>query len=37
MGPTLDPLVQDVQYDFNISVNLSCSNHSTLKEHESEY
>ena len=36
MGPTLDPLGPDFQYDFHISFSNSCSNNSTLNEYESE-
>ena len=35
MGPSWDPLVPDFQYNFNISINNSCSNHSTLNVYES--
>ena len=37
MGPTLDPLGTNFHYDFHISFNNSCSNHSTLNEYESKY
>ena len=37
MGPTWDPLGLDFHYDFHISFNNPCSNHSTLNKYESEY
>ena len=33
MGPTWDPPMPDFQYDFHVSFNSSCRNHSTLNEH----
>ena len=37
MGPTWDPLVPNFHYDFYISFNNLCSNHSTLNEYILEY